>query len=461
MQTVLGHSKYRPASVTARPLRGIFLPFLDAPTTVFNTAATAVSKTPAAESRVAASTAGAARALRVDDDCDWVPDAPTRSKAPSRHKASRRDVMVRPPLPSSAPSASARCGDFFAFMQRREALRLRKEADSPWPWTGDDIFQRYKFTNVRREDDRVTRWLRLNRTAPFADAPVGVVLLNCALFRIFGTVAFSIEVGWIRSVDDYSSTHCVAAAARVWASGRHAFTRAYCRPRFNAERRRAGTKGGKAQTAKSTKAAKEKPSGAPTDVYATALRGVDALVAALPRFEALILARATWQEVCALLRGVTGFGGSGFFAKEVLHDASGWPSFRDFVLDEGSWTPPGPGARRGLNRLHQRDLDWGSLAVRASPAESRFVAEMACLVSAAFQAHREWAQGLDLSIHDVQFQLCEFDKYERIRQGGRGTSTPYRPLASALFDGAPGVDCRPSDQEWDLLRPAHCGGAPE
>ena len=51
------------------------------------------------------------------------------------------------------------------------------------------------------------------------------------------------------------------------------------------------------------------------------------------------------------LRKVTGFGGSGFMAKEVLLDAIKWPSLANMVVD-GDWTPPGPGARRGLNRLH-------------------------------------------------------------------------------------------------------------
>ena len=43
------------------------------------------------------------------------------------------------------------------FIHAREDVRKRREAGMPWPWTDNPILQRYKFCNVRREDDRVTR----------------------------------------------------------------------------------------------------------------------------------------------------------------------------------------------------------------------------------------------------------------------------------------------------------------
>ena len=38
----------------------------------------------------------------------------------------------------------------------REAVRRRHDADEPRPWTKDQIFHEWSFTNVRREDDRVS-----------------------------------------------------------------------------------------------------------------------------------------------------------------------------------------------------------------------------------------------------------------------------------------------------------------
>ena len=50
------------------------------------------------------------------------------------------------------------------WIDERELIRLRKEEGAPKPWTDDPVFRRVYFTNVHREDDRVTRWIRQNYT---------------------------------------------------------------------------------------------------------------------------------------------------------------------------------------------------------------------------------------------------------------------------------------------------------
>ena len=73
---------------------------------------------------------------------------------------------------------------FYEFMKARENIRLVKEAGAPWPWTGDPILQEYKFTNVKREHDRTTKWMRENWTKPHHNRHPSEVLFNCALFDI-------------------------------------------------------------------------------------------------------------------------------------------------------------------------------------------------------------------------------------------------------------------------------------
>ena len=113
-------------------------------------------------------------------------------------------------------------------------------------------------------------------------------------------------------------------------------------------------------------------------------------------------------------------------AKEVLLDAMGWPSVRALVRDAGDWTPPGPGARRGLNRLHGRARDLGALAPADSPGEARVIKEMGLLLGALRDSDRAFCSSLELDIHDVQFQLCEFDKFLRITERGPGWHTRLR-----------------------------------
>ena len=91
-------------------------------------------------------------------------------------------------------------------------------------------------------------------------------------------------------------------------------------------------------------------------------------------------------------------------------------------------TPPGPGARRGLNRLHGRALDLGALAPADSPGEARFIKEMGLLLGALRDSDRAFCSSLELDIHDVQFQLCEYDKYRRVEDGGH--TRPYTPTSS-------------------------------
>lgn len=48
------------------------------------------------------------------------------------------------------------------WIDERERIRRAKEANGPKPWSNDPIFQQYKFCNVHREDDFVTRWFACN-----------------------------------------------------------------------------------------------------------------------------------------------------------------------------------------------------------------------------------------------------------------------------------------------------------
>ena len=46
---------------------------------------------------------------------------------------------------------------FFNFCKKRENIRFSRENGDPFPWTNDPIFQKGRFLNVFREDDRVSK----------------------------------------------------------------------------------------------------------------------------------------------------------------------------------------------------------------------------------------------------------------------------------------------------------------
>ena len=45
---------------------------------------------------------------------------------------------------------------FIAFIHEREQIRIRRERGDKFPWTTDRILLQYRFTNIHREDDRVS-----------------------------------------------------------------------------------------------------------------------------------------------------------------------------------------------------------------------------------------------------------------------------------------------------------------
>ena len=56
------------------------------------------------------------------------------------------------------------------WITEREAIRVKKEAGATPPWTSDPILANYRFCNVRREDDKVTKWISANWRTPFQES---------------------------------------------------------------------------------------------------------------------------------------------------------------------------------------------------------------------------------------------------------------------------------------------------
>ena len=53
---------------------------------------------------------------------------------------------------------------FYSYARERYQTMLNKDAGLPQPWTQDKILQEFRFCNVFREDDKVTKWIRQNVT---------------------------------------------------------------------------------------------------------------------------------------------------------------------------------------------------------------------------------------------------------------------------------------------------------
>lgn len=98
-----------------------------------------------------------------------------------------------------------------------------------------------------------------------------------------------------------------------------------------------------------------------------------------------------------------------FMAYEVVTDMR-HTSLMERASDIDTWANPGPGAMRGLNRLHGRDLKFRQPKVR-------FLEEMQVLLFIG-QDRELWpGDWPSWEMREVEHTLCEFDKYERVRLG--------------------------------------------
>lgn len=73
----------------------------------------------------------------------------------------------------------------YNFIRRRYNIHLKKDVlGKPQPWTKDPVLQEFRFTNIRREHDRESKWLIKNiSTNP--DLSYEDKILNGILFRLY------------------------------------------------------------------------------------------------------------------------------------------------------------------------------------------------------------------------------------------------------------------------------------
>lgn len=262
------------------------------------------------------------------------------------------------------------------WVRERERIRLRKERGERPPWTDDPILSAYRFCNVRREDDRVTIWVRQNIREPFADHPY-LWLMLCIARQINwpGTLAHLIATGAWPRTDNVDFLSAMVHELNAWqARGEKVYTGAYMIP-----------------------APAEK--GADKQAY-IARKVIGALWERRDSFSDW--KNLTLRRTHELIMRSDGWGP--FLAYQAVVDMRFTALLRN-AQDVRTWAAAGPGTIRGLNRVHGRALDF-----RLSQAQA--LTEMRAIYDV---AHAETGVAMDFS--DVPNILCETDKYLRVQLG--------------------------------------------
>jgi len=276
------------------------------------------------------------------------------------------------------------------FVWEREAIRLARERGMPREsWTADPVFRKYKFTNIRRRDDRVSQWVIKRLIEPARGNPhLWFTLLIARLINWPPTLEKLIVAGVIPCAPhEFNAAQFEAVLEAAKAHGK-VYSGAYMLYPTQME------PGGN----KSRAVAKY--------IIGSAIEHADAIHEACG-------GRSVERFVEALVQC---FGISTFIAGQVAADLTYAPGQLEGAVDLYSYAPIGPGSSRGLNYLHDRRpfAAWGQGEFNEAlvDVKSRIVNEL---------------QITDLTLHDLQNCACEYSKYCRAVTGEGKPKTNYKP----------------------------------
>tara|TARA_R100001369_G_scaffold40461_1_gene66495 strand:+ start:9469 stop:10416 length:948 start_codon:yes stop_codon:yes gene_type:complete len=282
---------------------------------------------------------------------------------------------------------------FFYWINERHAIYQKRIQGFAPPWTDDSILQSYKFTNPFRENDKVTIWMRQNWTKPNGNRPMGEILFNCCLFRMVGTIEFADEHKWV--YEDYG---------------------------WSVER-----------TKETISARLEKKLRTFTGAYIITNQGLK-----LPKGEVVVdhFLKPIWenkerlaevatktnslQEVHRAMLAYKGWGGGGFMSYEVVTDLN-HTNVLDTATDRFTWANAGPGAKRGLNRIHEKLLTQAMSQHQANT-------QMQNLLQKSSQYLLSHVPIEEVDMRTIEHSLCEWDKWERVRLEQGTPRSKYDPV---------------------------------
>lgn len=287
--------------------------------------------------------------------------------------------------------------ELFRFANERQHIYRMKVAGKLKPWTDDPIFQNYRFSNAYRELDKTTVWIAKNWREPYHTSALGWFAMCVA--RYFNWPATLEEIGYPvpwqpeRIIKMLYKNHTVKLSKMM---------------------------------SKSHKNTPYKIERIQTKISPQIFGGAYFLNSIGPKIESIVNDRLTplWEErrsiMVALsaqssLRGVHGIfmeqhGFGSFMAAQVVADLKYTPLFSERKMyDWWTWAASGPGSKRGLNRVVDRDLN-------ASWTEAGWLECLTELRNELLPMVKKAKMPVPHA-QDVQNWLCEFDKYERVRLG--------------------------------------------
>ena len=286
--------------------------------------------------------------------------------------------------------------DFFKFARDRHRIYLKRKDGVPRPWTTDPILNGYKFTNVYRELDKTTQWFKFNVRDPLWGSPE--VFLATVLFRWFNRIPSG------EAMFRQLSTNSCTAFENFERTGETGYLRtalrSYCGdgPYFT---------------------------GAYMIRSPTGINKLDGMLSMVRKFwesdwktkaESLLACDGQFplEELWKWLKEFECQGP--FHAYEVITDLR-HTKLLYRAPDIMTWANPGPGARRGVGRfngLGRYEAKSGRMKQLGCDRQECLDVMRHLLKESQGRWPKEWPAW---EMREVEHTLCEWDKYERMKNG--------------------------------------------
>ena len=279
------------------------------------------------------------------------------------------------------------CDILIDFANERENIRVNRLKGKN-VLTFDPILGRFRFCNVRRRHDRVSHWLIEN----YYRNNVGDVWFRALIARVINwppTLQYLMEKKVIPTLaSEFNPDAFIAAMDELRSTNVKLYSSAYI-------------------------------------VYPTRAKGNSKaenmtrmiIAPAIEKGEKLRTHISFGSIEKFVNELASSFGIKTFIAGQVAADLTYIHGQLDNAYDLYSWAPMGPGSRRGLNRLYNRPL-------KKAIKEGDFNRELVAVRGELIRSNKMFE---DLTLHDVQNVMCEFDKYVRVMNNEGKPRQLYRP----------------------------------
>ncbi len=222
---------------------------------------------------------------------------------------------------------------FMFWIEERNNIYLKRLNREPPPWTDNETLQTVFFTNPYRENDKVTKWFRKNIRNPMREDPR--VLFATICFRWFTWIPTGRDLLKSNLLVNWNADEAIELLTKP---KRKVFTAAFM----------ISNSGSKLPKIEHVCRNYITPAWNRCKVGGSIQKWFETSARNVPSLTSMKSAHKKLQEL-------PGMGGTGFMAYEVICDLR-YTYLLNHSHDICSWSNPGPGAKRGLNRLLGRDL---------------------------------------------------------------------------------------------------------